>query len=88
MARIRAVQESLEQLRQDENERLRLIVESAVDYEQYVVDEERRQGYVLLGAVDRESGVRIEDVGAGLAEHQDRHEHDGLSARHDHDGIR
>ncbi len=34
-------------------------------------------------AVDREAGIGIEDVGAGLAEHQDRGEHRHLAAGHD-----
>ena len=38
-------------------------------------------------AIDRKAGVRIHDLGAGLAEHQDREEHGGLAARQDDDRV-
>jgi len=38
MARVESVQESLEQLPQDQDERLRLIVESTVDYSVLMLD--------------------------------------------------
>ena len=44
----------------------------------------RRAGELDHRAIDRKAGVRIHDLGARLAEHQDRHEHRRLAARHDH----
>ena len=37
--------------------------------------------------VDREAGVRIDDLGAGLAEHEDGEEHGHLAAGNHHDLI-
>ena len=39
-------------------------------------------------AIDGEAGIGIQDLGAGLAEHQDGEEHGGLAARHDDDVVR
>ena len=46
-----------------------------------------RAGELDHRAIDRKSGIGIEDVGAGLAEHQDRREHGDLAARHDHHEV-
>ena len=43
-----------------------------------------RAGELDHRAVDRKAGIGIEDLGARLAEHQDRHEHGRLAAGHDH----
>ena len=47
----------------------------------------RRAGVFDHRAVNRKAGVRIQDLGAGLAEHQDRHEHGDLAAGHDHHAL-
>ena len=39
-------------------------------------------------AINGKAGIRIHDFNAGLAEHQDGHEHGRLAARHDHHFIR
>ena len=43
-----------------------------------------RPGILDHRAIDRKTGIGIEDVGARLAEHQDRHEHRRLAAGQDH----
>ena len=43
-----------------------------------------RAGILDHGAIDGKARIRVEDVDAGLAEHQDRHEHGGLAAGQDH----
>ncbi len=46
-----------------------------------------RPGVFDHRAVNREARIGIEDVHAGLAEHQDRHEHGRLAAGHDHHAV-
>ena len=47
-----------------------------------------RAGELDHRAIDRKARIGIEDVGARLAEHQDRHEHGRLAAGKDHHRVR
>ncbi len=69
-------------LRRDAREHVLRLEAEAVLFEQR---QRHRRGAGELdgGLVDREAGVRIDDLGAGLAEHRDREIHRHLAAGHD-----